>query len=306
MASLSTVCSIFCVIVIYSALSEQASLSRRYSPNFEDGQTISTLNSHDVREASGICASRIHPNILYTHNDSGDHSHSIYAIDVTSGRQVAKITINHAVNKDWEDIACGPCPGNHGDYCIYIADTGGNVHDAANIIYRIKEPETLNSHFTVDLDSSLKFRWSEQNCETVMVDPLAELYVVSKVHGGKGKMVKLPSSAWGSSHTASVSGGIHLNGIHSSRNDPVAGDISPTGYEVLIKTLGAVNYYYVPDGDYLKHMSGTPEHLPYHHEMQGESIAWDPNVRGYYTLGEGTSQPIYFYKRVPHTSLVGK
>ena len=67
-----------------------------------------------------------------------------------------------------------------------------------------------------------------------MVDPHAEVYIVSKVHGGHGKMVKLTSNDWGSSHTVSVSGGIHLNGIHSSRNDPVGGDISPTGYEVNI------------------------------------------------------------------------
>lgn len=219
---------------------------------------------------------------------------------------MAKITINDAVSHDWEDIACGPCPGKHGDYCVYVADTGGNVHYAANIIYRIKEPDTLSSHVTVDLDSTLKFRWDEHNCETVMVDPHADVYIVSKVDGGHGKMVKLPSSAWGSSHTVSVNDGIHLNGIHSSRNDPTAGDISPTGYEVLIKTIEAVNYYYVPDGDYLKHLSGTPQLLPYHRERQGEGIAWDPNVRGYYTLGEGTSQPIYFYKRVPSESLVGK
>jgi hypothetical protein len=76
---------------------------------------------------------------------------------------------------------------------------------------------------------------------------------------------------------------------------------------VLIKTIYAVNYYYVPDGDYLKHMTGTPVQLPFDHdyERQGESIAWDPNVRGYYTLGEGANRPLYFYKRVPHTSLVG-
>lgn len=68
-----------------------------------------------------------------------------------------------------------------------------------------------------------------------MVDPHADIYIVSKVDGGHGKMVKLPSSAWGSSHTTSVNGGIHLNGIHSTRNDPTGGDISPTGYEVLTR-----------------------------------------------------------------------
>ncbi|KAL4231933.1 hypothetical protein ACF0H5_009509 [Mactra antiquata] len=304
MASIVPATFVFCAVLII--LTEQANISRRYSPSFEDARVISTISSSsDVREASGICASRLHSNILYTHNDSGDHSHSIYAVDVTSGKQVSKITINNAVNHDWEDIACGPCPGGHGDYCIYVADTGGNVHAADNTIYRIKEPKTLQSHITVDIDSTLKFRWDEHNCETLMVDPRAELYVVSKVDGGHGKMVQLPSSAWGSSHRATVNDGIHLNGIHSTRNDPVGGDISPTGYEVLIKTIERVNYYYVPDGDYLKHMTSTPQQLPYHRERQGEGIAWDHNVRGYYTLGEGTHQPIYFFERNPTSSIIG-
>ena len=49
-----------------------------------------------VTEASGICASRTHNNVLYTHNDSGDYSHRIYAINATSGE----------CGRSFEDMCC--------------------------------------------------------------------------------------------------------------------------------------------------------------------------------------------------------
>ncbi|XP_052269662.1 uncharacterized protein LOC127871061 isoform X2 [Dreissena polymorpha] len=295
---------LFWIFDIFAILSVNGRPSRRYVPHFEHGVKVATVSSNEIHEASGLCASRLHRDVLYTHNDSGDHTGSIYAISAHDGSTIAQITIHGATNIDWEDIACGKCPGHPQEFCIYIADIGGNTHAAANTIYRIKEPATFSSHLTVDLDSTLTFAWSEHNAETLMVDPHGELYVVSKIVGGHGRMVKLPSSAWGSSHAASVTDGIHLN-LDSTRNYPVGGDISPSGYEVLIKTLDHVNYYYVPDGDYMKHMTSRPIQLPYEREGQGESIAWASDGRGYFTLGEGRHQPVWYYKRVGDPATVG-
>jgi len=47
--------------------------------SFENAVRVATVNSHYIHEASGLCASRAHSDILYTHNDSGD-THRIYAI----------------------------------------------------------------------------------------------------------------------------------------------------------------------------------------------------------------------------------
>ena len=73
----------------------------------------------------------------------------------------------------------------------------------------------------------------------------------------------------------------------------------------MIKTKDAVNYYYVPDGDYLTHLSGDPIHIPYHHEHQGEAIAWNDDATGFYTLGEGDHEPLYYYKRITPGPVVG-
>src|SRR2546427_1152391 len=78
-----------------------------------------TFRSRRLTESSGVVASRAHPGILWTHNDSGDGPY-LYATDLHgTDRGVVKVT--GARNVDWEDIARGPCPGQaRVADCIYI------------------------------------------------------------------------------------------------------------------------------------------------------------------------------------------
>ena len=76
------------------------------APHFDHGKTMGHVSSHTVREESGLCASRRHTDILYTHNDSGD-SARFFAIDANTGRLNATLTVTGATSHDWEDIACG-------------------------------------------------------------------------------------------------------------------------------------------------------------------------------------------------------
>ncbi|XP_053406428.1 uncharacterized protein LOC128559230 [Mercenaria mercenaria] len=130
---------------------------KRYVPHFADGNRVTTVTSHSINEASGLCASRIHKDVLYTHNDSGD-THRIFAFSTTTGHRIGTIIIDGAHAQDWEDIACGPCPGGSG-HCIYIADTGGNAGGDANTIYRIREPSQIHNEMHVQLDSTLQFSY---------------------------------------------------------------------------------------------------------------------------------------------------
>ncbi|CAG2224384.1 unnamed protein product [Mytilus edulis] len=266
-----------------------------HGATFANAVQKGTVTSHYIHEASGLCASRQHPNMLYTHNDSGD-THRIYAIDGSNGQRKALIWIDGAHSTDWEDIACGPCAGGSGN-CVYIADTGGNAGGDANTIYRIREPDYLNGDMHVSIDSTLQFSWDQHDCETVMVDPNGEVYVVSKVSAGHhAKFVHLPKSAWGAHHHVYVNDGVYLS-ITTNAHDPVGGDISPAGNEILLKTYGRVNYWSVPDRNYAAHITHHPQVLPYHNERQGESVCWDVHGDGYYTLSEGANQPLWYYKR---------
>ena len=71
-----------------------------------------------------------------------------------------------------------------------------------------------------------------------MVDPKGEVYLISKDPHGRGVLFHLPSTAW-------TKPGSHSHRVHvtsttavptpSTHPDPVAGDISPNGNEVLVK-----------------------------------------------------------------------
>ncbi|XP_046575903.1 uncharacterized protein LOC124283913 [Haliotis rubra] len=268
-------------------------ISRAAAPQFSSAQKVGTVGAHDVDEASGLAASRQHAGVLYTQNDKGDSSR-IFAIAAASGKLLATMKIAHIANYDWEDLAVGPCPGSGS--CIYIAETGDHAGDGAkNIIYRVKEPAVIKDQ-TLDVLDQLHFRWGEPDCECVMVDPAGNTYVVSKVHGGRGLIAKLPSYGWGG--TTVDAGPSQRVPITSTHNDPNGCDISPDGKEMLIKARDAVYYWAVPNGDYVSAVKTAPATLPYHPEPRGESVAWTPNGDGYYTLSEGDDQPLYFYKRL--------
>ncbi|OWF47662.1 uncharacterized protein LOC110454086 [Mizuhopecten yessoensis] len=265
-------------------------------PHFHHGHQVGTITSHSILEASGLAASRIHSNVLYTHNDSGG-SPKIFAIDKNSGQRLATFYIEGAHSHDWEDIAAGPCP--NGGHCIYVGDTGGNAGNyEANYIYRVQEPSSIYDH-NLRVDSILHFKWDQRDCETLMVAPDAELYLVSKTsHSHDSKVFHVPKSAWGNSNPVYVSSNTHI-AFYSQSPSPVGGDISPDGNEILLKTYGHVYYFSVQNHDYIGALGTNPTALPYTGERQGESVCWDAQGSGYYTTSEGANSPLYYYARYP-------
>ena len=78
---------------------------RRFSPAADQ---TATLTDGALNEVSGVAASRLHPPLLWVHNDSGGEP-AVYAIR-PDGTLVSTVTIEGATNTDWEDIAVGPGP----------------------------------------------------------------------------------------------------------------------------------------------------------------------------------------------------
>jgi len=95
-----------------------------------------------IAESSGIIKSRLFPDVLWTHNDSGDTAR-IFATDL-EGKILSPdwykgtytgLNIPDAVNIDWEDIATD----DQGH--LYIAACGNNGNARRDLaIYQIREP----------------------------------------------------------------------------------------------------------------------------------------------------------------------
>ncbi|MFC1661944.1 hypothetical protein ACFL3S_10940 [Gemmatimonadota bacterium] len=102
-----------------------------------------------LRESSGVAWSLRHPGVLWSHNDSG-HRPELYAID-SEGNLLGTFALAGVRNRDWEDIATGPC----GELtCIYIADTGDNGESRRRLqLHRVAEPSDLTPAETGVSDS---------------------------------------------------------------------------------------------------------------------------------------------------------
>ena len=64
-------------------------------------------------------------------------------------------------------------------------------------------------------------------------------------------------------------------------------------FQVLLKSYGHVYDWYIENGDYNGH-DPTTDHDA---EQQGESVCWDKEGNGYYTLSEGNYQPLWYCRR---------
>src|SRR6267378_6624155 len=86
------------------------------------------FQSPRVVESSGVAVSRTYPDVLWTHNDSGDGPY-LYATDLR-GTDRGALLVPGADAIDWEDIALGPCPVAfqlRAPACVYLADSGDNM-----------------------------------------------------------------------------------------------------------------------------------------------------------------------------------
>jgi hypothetical protein len=158
------------------------------SPLCTDATRIAPL-PHALDEASGIAASRVHPDVFWVHNDS-EGSPALYAIDA-HGALLAEIDLPGAGTQfDWEDIATGPCPA--GD-CVYIGDIGDNYHDRDDrAIIRLPEPAPRSGRAEGVERFPIRYPDGPRDAEALFVLPDTSLYIISKGRSGPVTVYRYP------------------------------------------------------------------------------------------------------------------
>ncbi len=155
------------------------------------------LESPDLKEASGIAASKCQPDVFWTHNDSGDGA-LLYAID-SKGKHLGVWRVAGAFNRDWEDIAAV----KDGERCyILIGEIGDNERKYARLgVYRIEEPtiagEAGRSSAKEPMQTAeakvtyLKYPNERHDAEALLVHPSnGEMYILTKSNGGPSHVYK--------------------------------------------------------------------------------------------------------------------
>lgn len=173
-----------------------------------------TFQSPRLIESSGVAVSRAYPDVLWSHNDSGDGPY-LYATD-RRGTDRGRLLVSGAFALDWEDMSLGPCPvlfllqprapKSAASTCVYLADTGDNLAVRPFVtVYAIPEPQppvsagdTLG---TTRAAAVLHLRYPDgaHDVEGVYVSPRdTALYLVSKGfrRGSAIRLYRVDRSSW--------------------------------------------------------------------------------------------------------------
>lgn len=167
------------VLVACLAACGPEELSTPGGNNVCDSPSVRAALPDLLAESSGVAASRTHRGVFWTHNDSGDQA-AVFAFDST-GTVRARVRIESATNRDWEDMAIGPCePGSIRD-CLFIGELGDNNERHPHVaVYRVPEPDPATDTVTEPADI-FRFTYPDgpRDAESVFVTD-AGIHVVNK------------------------------------------------------------------------------------------------------------------------------
>ncbi|OLZ71532.1 hypothetical protein AV521_11405 [Streptomyces sp. IMTB 2501] len=159
-----------------------------------DGDQGFTLKDPRITESSGLAASRLHPGVYWTHNDSGDGPY-VYAVDSRTGRTVARITLRGIGSpRDVEAVSIGP------DNEIYLGDIGDNLGGKWPYvwIYRLPEPKELKDQTVTAAQYVVKYANGPRDAESLIVHPkTGRVYIIDKKEDG-GHLYEGPATLSGS------------------------------------------------------------------------------------------------------------
>ena len=283
-------------------LGEEAAADRRYTLA---GPEITGRLPSSIPEASGMITSRHHPDVFWTHNDSG-HRAELYALS-EDGTLLATVAFPTLRNRDWEDIARGPCEGDEArDGCLYIGDIGDNrsVYESV-LVHRWREldPRTLPPTLSVEADdvetAELVFPDGARDTEALIVDPQGRLWFLTKrPPTGHFRVYSAPFRP-GERTTLTFHHQIPL-----SRSSLVGRLSMFTAADLHPRCNALIGRYY--GGGFLALLDrldpdaideATLHSIPTGSERQGEAIAFTHD--GYWHVGEADAAPIYRFRCTP-------
>lgn len=248
--------------------------------------------NEDLEEASGLVASRRNPGVLYAHNDSGDTAR-FFGLDDT-GKDLGTYALTGVTAMDWEAASAGPCADAAKD-CLYFADTGDNEFVRTSYsIHRVEEPAFANAGLHTVAAETFRFTYPNgpEDAEAMFVDPRdGKLYVLSKNAAGPSTIYELPQPFDPKGTAQMIDHGTFL--VNDLIPAVTGADMSEDGTGILVRTYLSVWYFAVAPGETVASaLSKQACGYPTPSEVQGETIAWTLDGKGYRSMAEGKNEKL--------------
>ncbi len=280
--------------------------------------TLGVVTNDRLTEASGLVASRTHPDVLWSHNDGG-LTPGVFAV-APDGVDLGFHRLDGVDAVDVEDIALVRAGG--GDD-ILLADIGDNARVRDSItVFRFSEPDPAVVGDVTDVER-LEFVYPDgaHNAEVLLVDDAAGLVVIVTKEQGRAADGApndfgntLPSLVFEGAIDGHGAGPVELvaagqvdmprleglaraSGTHPATllgfgGVPTGGDVSADGALIALRTYEAVWLWSREPGQSIAEaLAGEPCEVGTAPEAQGEAVAFSGG--GLVTLGEGVNQPLY-------------
>jgi hypothetical protein len=141
-------------------------------------EKIGMIADPEIKECSGIVASRQFPDVFWTHNDG--KKERLYGIN-RKGATVAEFKVAGAKFEDWEDIALDSQNN------LYAADTGNNDGKRTEVVvYQFVEPDPKSAEKSVAIKRQWQLRYpsGSRDCESLIVLG-TNAYLISKVKNNR-------------------------------------------------------------------------------------------------------------------------
>lgn len=229
----------------------------------DDAPSSFTIEDERITESSGLAASRAHPGVYWTHNDSDDGPY-VFAVDGKTGRTVATVTLRGIGSpRDVEAISVGP-DGN-----VYVGDIGDNLGGSwpKVWIYRFPEPERLRDTTVDATQFDVVYQGGPRNAEAMMVHPrTGRVYIASKSEEDAG--------LYAGPATLSTSGVNTFERVADLDMEVTDGAFAPDGSRLVLRAYFGVAEYRWGKKGLGEELEDEPS-LPL--QRQGEAVTFSPD-----------------------------
>jgi len=266
------------------------------------------LSSEKIKEASGIQASFSREGDYFVHNDEGKPY--IYAVS-ESGKDLGRVSIVPAKNKDWEDITSVPVEDTR---WLVVGDIGDNKAKRKSIkLYFTEEPRREDDdhyHGKLELKHWLELTYPDKprDCESMAYDPIGKqiLFLSKRDKPSHLYAVNLETALTQKSAELKFLGEIALlrpptpanraqfGGRTDFISQPTGFDISADGSEAVIITYRSLyRFQREQDEDWLSALQRKPAEVVGPPAVQNEAVTYSTDGKSIYVTTEKLPAPIY-------------